>query len=82
MAAGLPVVATAVGGVTELVEDGVSGFVVPPGDVASLTQRVAELCEDPALRQRLGAAGRATVERDFDVATEAAKLAGLFSDGP
>jgi glycosyltransferase involved in cell wall biosynthesis len=60
-----PVVATRVGGIPEVVEDGVNGFLVEPGDVAALAARVAELIADPALRMRMGEAGRTRVEQDF-----------------
>jgi glycosyltransferase involved in cell wall biosynthesis len=60
-----PVVATRVGGIPEAVEDGVNGFLVEPGDVANLADRVAQLIADPALRARLGEAGRARVEQQF-----------------
>jgi glycosyltransferase involved in cell wall biosynthesis len=78
MASGVPVVATRVAGVGELVEDGVSGFLVPPGDPAPLAESVAKLIEDPALRSRFGAAGRAKVEKEFDVRHEAARLHGIL----
>ena len=60
-----PVVATRVGGIPEVVEDGVNGYLVEPGDVDALAARVAALVADPALRTRMGKAGRARVERDF-----------------
>jgi glycosyltransferase involved in cell wall biosynthesis len=55
---GLPVVAHAVGGVPEAVADGVTGLLVPPKDRPALTAAFARLIDDPALRGRLGAAGR------------------------
>jgi glycosyltransferase involved in cell wall biosynthesis len=58
MASGVPVVATAVGGVPELVDDGVTGLVVPPGDPAALAGAIDALAGDAALRVRLGAAAR------------------------
>jgi glycosyltransferase involved in cell wall biosynthesis len=61
MAAGLPVVATAVGGVPEIVTDGVTGLLVPPRTPADLAAAIGRLAADPALRARLGAAGRAAV---------------------
>jgi glycosyltransferase involved in cell wall biosynthesis len=67
MAAGLPVVASAVGGVPELVEDGVTGLLVPPGDAAALAAALERVLGDPALRARLGAAARARAEERFDV---------------
>jgi glycosyltransferase involved in cell wall biosynthesis len=63
MAAGLPVVATDVGAVREVVEDGVNGFLVPPGDDVAIAAAVERLVADRELRARLGAAGRALVER-------------------
>ena len=62
-AAGKPVVSTDVGGVRDIVTDGVSGFVVPPGDVDALADRLRALADDPALRVRLGEAGRSARER-------------------
>lgn len=79
MASRLPVIASQIAGVPELVEDGVSGFVVRPGDLKSLTGRIGQLLSDPALCARMGAAGRRKVEAEFDVDAEAARLATLFS---
>lgn len=62
MAARIPVVATAVGGTPELVEDGVHGLLVPPQDVPALAGAIERLLSDPALAQRFGEAGRAKVE--------------------
>jgi glycosyltransferase involved in cell wall biosynthesis len=68
MAAGLPVVASAVGGVPELVDDGETGVLVPPGDPAALATALARLVADPALRERLGAAGRKRAAAEFSLA--------------
>ena len=65
MAAGLPVVATAVGGVPELVQDGVTGLLVPPRDPQALAGAMSRLVKDPALRRRMGEAGRRRVEEHF-----------------
>jgi glycosyltransferase involved in cell wall biosynthesis len=67
MAAGLPVVASAVGGVPELVEDGSTGLLVPPGDPAALAAALDRLLADPDLSKRLGAAGRSRARERFDV---------------
>jgi glycosyltransferase involved in cell wall biosynthesis len=67
MAAGLPVVASAVGGVPELVEHGRTGIVVPPDDPAPLADAIARLVADADLRRRMGEAGRARAEALFDV---------------
>jgi glycosyltransferase involved in cell wall biosynthesis len=65
MAAGLPVVATRVGGVPELVVEGETGLLVPPGDPRALAAALQRLLDEPELRARLGAAGRARVEEHF-----------------
>jgi len=78
MAARLPVIATRVAGVPELVEHGIMGLLVPPGDADALASAILTLMADPALRAAMGAAGQAQVARAFDAATEAAVLAALF----
>ncbi|MEN8221293.1 MAG: glycosyltransferase family 4 protein [Pseudomonadota bacterium] len=67
MALAKPVIATRVGGLTDLIEDGVSGLLVPPGDAGSLADRIAQLMADPALRERLGQGGRQRIETCFSV---------------
>jgi glycosyltransferase involved in cell wall biosynthesis len=67
LAAGRPVVATRVGGVPDVVREGEDGFLVDPGDVDALAERLARLAADPALRERLGAAGRARVIPRYSV---------------
>jgi glycosyltransferase involved in cell wall biosynthesis len=62
MAAGLPVVASAVGGILEVVEDDRTGLLVPPGDALALAGALERLLQDDALGTRLAAAGRRTVE--------------------
>jgi len=65
MAAGLPIVATAVGGIPETVADGVSGLLAPRGDDAGLATHLVTLLRDEALRHRMGQAGRARVHDRF-----------------
>jgi phosphatidylinositol alpha 1,6-mannosyltransferase len=60
-ASGLPVVAPAAGGPLDLVDDGITGYLVPPGDEAAITGAVARLAADPGQRQTFGAAGRQKV---------------------
>ena len=74
----MPVVATRIAGVAELVEDGVSGRLVAPGDPAALRAALVEVLGDPGLRARMGEAGRARVVAEFDSAREAAWLAALL----
>jgi glycosyltransferase involved in cell wall biosynthesis len=68
MAAGLPVVATDVGGVAESVVDGETGLLVPPGDPGALAAALECLLTDSGLRRRLGTAGRERARRHFDTA--------------
>ena len=79
LASTIPVIASQVAGVAELVRDGESGFLVPPGDVDSLADRLDRLLADPGLGRRMGAAGRAQVLAQHDIAREAEKLAALFA---
>lgn len=78
MAAGVPVVATRIAGVPELVEDSVSGFLVPPGDAHAIAAKTALLLDDSKMRNRFGAAGREKVEREFNIATEADRLCQIM----
>ncbi len=65
MAAGCPVVATAVGGTPEVVIDGETGFLVPPRDPKALTQKIKLLLQDQALRERMGQAGTKRAKEHF-----------------
>lgn len=73
-AAGLPVVSTRVAAIPEVVQDGVTGLLVPPADPQALGDALVRLVEDDALRTRLGAAGRARAERDFDARRNAGRV--------
>ncbi len=65
MASGTPVVASRIGGLPEIVEDGVTGFLITPGNETELRDRLAELLGDPALASRMGAAARQSVVDRF-----------------
>jgi glycosyltransferase involved in cell wall biosynthesis len=67
LAAGKPVVATRVGGIPDVVRDGEDGFLVAPGDVEALAERLAQLATDPQLRERMGEAARARVRERYSV---------------
>ena len=67
MAAGLPVVSTAVGGVPELVREGVTGLLVPSEDAGALAQAMQALVDDPVRRQAMGAAARRHAVAHFDI---------------
>ncbi len=65
MAVGRPVVAAAIGGLPEIVEEGVTGYLVPPGNAGALASTLRGLLGDPAARSTMGAAGRRRVAREF-----------------
>ena len=68
MAAGIPVVSTAVGGIPEMIQHELNGFLAPAGDATSLARSLVRLHQLPCLRQSTVLAGRATAERDFSLA--------------
>ncbi len=80
MGCGVPVVASDAGGLPEVVEDGVSGRVVPRGDAAALAEAIGGLLQDPALRRRMGAAGRDRALRLFDWDHSAEQFERLYGD--
>ncbi len=75
----LPCVSTMLPGISELVEDGITGLLVPADEPAAMAAALARLIADPALRQRLGAAADAKVRRDFTLAAGIARLAQKFA---
>ena len=75
---GVPVVASFVGGMAEIVENGVNGFLVPPGDSIQLSDRIGQLLDDAELRASMGAAGRAKVVKEFDSSVAASRLRTLI----
>ena len=77
-AAGVPVVATAVGGTPEAVEDGSNGYLVPAGDAPRLARRIADVLADPAGQRQMGARGKENVRRLFSFAEQARKYRQLF----
>ncbi len=79
MACGLPVVATNVGGNGELVREGVTGRLTPPGDPERLALALIDLLSNPSLASRMGLAGRRLVEEHHDLETMAARYVALYS---
>ena len=80
MACGLPVVATRVGGLPEVVDDGVTGLLVAPADPAALAQAMVAIWTDPERRDRMGRAGRLRAEERFDVRRMVAEYEALYRE--
>ena len=78
-AAGIPVVATAVGGTPEVVRDARTGFLVPSGNASSMAARILELCRDDDMRRRLGAAGKQLMQEQFSFEAQARAYEALFT---
>ena len=78
LACEVPVVSTRISGIPELVEDGVTGLLVPPADATALANALERLVQEPDLGRQMGRAGREKVLREFDLSKNAAKLAMLM----
>ena len=82
MALGVPVVATRVAGIPELVRDKVSGLLFDPADWAALADAIATLANDTALRGRLAVEGRLRIDQEFAIERAVARLPALFAGDP
>jgi len=80
MSYGLPVIVTDVGSVPEVVTDGIQGFLIKPGDVQALAKCLTRLDRDPGLRERMGAAGRRTVEERYTVEAMMRRIGELYRE--
>lgn len=78
MATGVPVVATGVGGLYDLIEDGVTGVLVPAGDPKALAEAIWRLLNNPSERREMAKQARATIERDFSAELVAKKLLAYY----
>jgi glycosyltransferase involved in cell wall biosynthesis len=78
MAAGLPVIVTGVGGVPEIVDDGLTGLIVPPRSSEALAARMIRVGSDEALRARLGTAAREAMATGFSVRREAEETLSVY----
>jgi glycosyltransferase involved in cell wall biosynthesis len=80
MALEVPIVATRVAGVPKLLDDGANGVTIPPDDLGALVAALGGLCDDAALRSRLGQTGRETVVDGFSFTARMAKVAAVYND--
>jgi glycosyltransferase involved in cell wall biosynthesis len=75
-----PVVATDVGGVREVVSDGVSGTLIPPGEITAIADALIDLLQDPERRARMGHSGRVLIQERFDMYNWVRRLADIYAD--
>jgi glycosyltransferase involved in cell wall biosynthesis len=80
LSAGLPVVATSVGGVPEIIEDGVTGLLVPPDDPAALAQAASRILRDPQLRSRVGVEAARFMKERYSLKAAMTKLEALYAE--
>jgi glycosyltransferase involved in cell wall biosynthesis len=79
MAAGCPVVATRVGGIPDLVTDGVDGLLIPPGDPHALAAALQRILRDPVFAQQLGNAARQTIANRYTAERSLERLEQLYA---
>jgi glycosyltransferase involved in cell wall biosynthesis len=79
MACGVPAISTPVGAIGEILEDGVTGLMTPPGDPSELQARMTRLMGDGALRTRLGSEAASRARRDFSDAAMLDAMSSVFS---
>jgi glycosyltransferase involved in cell wall biosynthesis len=80
MACGVPVIATHAGALSEIIEDGVTGILVPPADAAALNEALRRLLSDPELCQRMGEAGRQRVLENFTWRRTAQRMVEAYKE--
>lgn len=78
MSYGLTTIATPVGGVPQVIQDGINGYLMPIDDSTLLASRINELLDDSGLAARIGSAGRKTIEESFSMDSYAQKLAEMY----
>ena len=80
MASGVPIVASNICGIPYQVDDGKTGFLVPPGDIEALADRLSTLLSNGAMREQFGAAARLRAENEYRAATVARKTLDVYRD--
>ncbi len=80
MASGLPVITCPIGGISEVVEDGGSGLLIPPGDVPALDAALTRLLSDGQMRLKLGERGRRLAEERYDARRNVARIVQIMHE--
>ncbi len=78
MAAGLPVISTPVGGIPEVIEEGVNGFIISPGDTDDLANKICKLVEDKDLREMMGEKNQLTIKQMYDWLIVSKKISSMY----
>ena len=78
LASGLPVVATSVGSVAEIVKDGLSGCLIPPGDIEAMSLRLATLIDNPGLGKKMALYGKMDVAERFSIKKLNSRLVRIY----
>ncbi len=78
MAAALPVISTTIGGIPDAVDDGVTGFLIEPGDLTAMEEKILKLLGNPALRREMGALGLKKIQETFSVGRVVSRLLSLY----
>lgn len=76
---GIPVIATRVDGLRDVIADNQTGYLVEPDDEAAMAERIIQLINDPALRNRMGEAGRRRVAEHFDIRKNIKDLEAIYA---
>ncbi len=80
MACGLPIISTKVGAIPEVITDGVEGFLIEPGDIEALADRIVRLGQDEQLRRQMGAAGRVRVRQSYSIQAMVERLVVIYRE--
>jgi len=80
MVLGKPVIATKVGGIVDVVDDGKTGILVQPGDVTTLAEAMIKMLLDDGLRTRMGSAGRSKIDAKFSAQTMVSQIERVYEE--
>jgi glycosyltransferase involved in cell wall biosynthesis len=80
MACAKPIIASRVGGIPDLVDDGINGILIPPNDSRALAQNLIKLLNDESMRRKLGAAAKEKVSVRYDVNTMVEQISRVYAD--
>jgi glycosyltransferase involved in cell wall biosynthesis len=80
MACGIPSIATSVGGIPQIIDDGINGYLIEPGDESRLSFLLADLLGSPEKRAKIGSSGRQRIAEDFSIDKAVARLVSIYDD--